>query len=103
MRMSRYIVARILLISAAILVIGVVVALWRAQFDVEREERGAADEVRLFETLYALENGPAEDIETNLHALNAINASKNLRHFRFSLVDGNGVFVVPPNEADDPG
>lgn len=103
MRMSRYIVARILLISIAILVVGVVLALWRAQFDVEREERGAADEVRLFETLYALENGPNEDIETNLRTLNQINTSQNLRHVRFSLVDGNGVMVVPPNESDDPG
>jgi two-component system sensor histidine kinase UhpB len=103
MRMSRYIVVRILLISVAILIVGVILALWRAQFDVEREERGAADEVRLFETLYALENGPGEDIETNLRALNEINASRNLRHVRFSLVDGNGVMVVPPNEADDPG
>jgi two-component system sensor histidine kinase UhpB len=101
--MSRFIVARILLIGAAILVVGVAIALWRAQFDVEREERGAADEVRLFETLYALENGPTEDIENNLRALNAINASKNLRHVRFSLVDGNGVMVVPPNASDDPG
>ncbi len=101
--MSRYIVARILLISAAILIVGTMIALWRAQFDVEREERGAADEVRLFETLYALENGPADEIETNLRTLNAINASQNLRHVRFSLVDGNGIMVVPPNEADDPG
>jgi two-component system sensor histidine kinase UhpB len=101
--MSRYIVARILLISGAILVVGVMLALWRAQFDVEREERGAADEVRLFETLYALENGPGEDIAANVRTLNDINASKNLRHVRFSLVDGNGVMVVPPNPSDDPG
>ena len=103
MSMLRYIVARILLISVAILVVGVALALWRAQFDVEREERGAADEVRLFETLYALENGPTEEIQTNLRTLNQINASQNLRHVRFSLVDGNGVMVVPPNESDDPG
>jgi two-component system sensor histidine kinase UhpB len=102
MKMSRYIVVRILLISAAILVVGVAVALWRAQFDVEREERGAADEVRLFETLYALENGPTDEIDTNLQTLRTINASKNLRHVGFSLVDGNGSVLVAPNEADDP-
>jgi two-component system sensor histidine kinase UhpB len=103
MSMFRYIVARILFFSVAILIVGVALALWRAQFDVEREERGAADEVRLFETLYALENGPTEDIATNLRTLNEINTSKNLRHVRFSLVDGNGVMVVPSNESDDPG
>lgn len=102
MRMSRYIVVRILLISAAILVIGVAAALWRAQFDVEREERGAADEVRLFETLYALENGPTDEIDTNLQTLRKINASKNLRHVRFSLVDGNGSVLVAPIDADEP-
>lgn len=103
MNMSRYIVMRILAISVAILLAGIALALWRAQFDVEREERGAGDEVRLFETLYALENGPPEDIATNLRTLNEINASKNLRHVRFSLVDGNGSLLVAPNEADDPG
>jgi two-component system sensor histidine kinase UhpB len=102
MSMSRYIVVRILLISAAILLAGIVLALWRAQFDVEREERGAADEVRLFETLYALENGPGEDIQTDLRTLNAINVSKNLRHVRFSLIDGNGSVLVAPNETDEP-
>jgi two-component system, NarL family, sensor histidine kinase UhpB len=103
MNMSRYIVMRILAISIVILLAGTALALWRAQFDVEREERGAADEVRLFEVLYAIENGPEEEIEANLEALRAINASRNLRHIRFSLVDGNGVMLVAPNEDDAPG
>ena len=102
MNMSRYIVMRILAISIVILLAGTALALWRAQFDVEREERGAADEVRLFEVLYAIENGPEEEIETNLEALRAINASRNLRHIRFSLVDGNGVMLVAPNEDEPP-
>jgi two-component system sensor histidine kinase UhpB len=102
MRMSRYIVVRILLISAAILVVGIALALYRAQFDVEREEVGAADEVRLFETLYAIENGPADEINQNLDTLRTINTSRNLRHVRFSLIDGNGSVLVAPNERDEP-
>lgn len=102
MNMSRYIVMRILVISVVILLAGTALALWRAQFDVEREERGAVDEVRLFEVLYAIENGPEEEIETNLAALRAINASRNLRHIRFSLVDGNGVMLVAPNDDEPP-
>ena len=102
MNMSRYIVMRILAISVVILIAGIALALWRAQFDVEREERGAADEVRLFEILYAIENGPAEDIDANLDTLRAITTSRNLRHIHFSLIDGNGSLLVAPNENEPP-
>jgi two-component system sensor histidine kinase UhpB len=102
MNMSRYIVRRIILISVVILFAGLCLALWRAQFDVKREERGAADEVRLFEYLYALENGPAADIDTNLQTLRRINSSKNLRHIRFTLSDGNGRVLVEPSAEEPP-
>ncbi len=102
MRMSRYIVVRIVLISAAVFVAGLALAIWRAQFDVEREESGAADEVRLFETLYAIENGPADEIDGHLNTLRGINAARHLRHVRFSLIDGNGSVLVAPVEHDEP-
>lgn len=100
MNMSRYIVRRIVAISIAILVAALALALWRAQFDVKREGRGAADEVRLFEYLYALENGPAAQIEANLEALRRINGSRNLRHVRFTLRDGEGRVLVAPATED---
>jgi two-component system sensor histidine kinase UhpB len=96
MKMSRYIVGRIVAISVAILLAGLALALWRAQFDVNREARGAVDEVRLFETLYALENGPAADIDANVAALRRIVTSQNLRHVRFTLRDGDGALLVSP-------
>jgi two-component system sensor histidine kinase UhpB len=102
MNMSRYIVRRIVAISLLILLAGLWLALWRAQFDVKREERGAADEVRLFENLYALENGPAGGIDANLAALREINSSKNLRHVRFTLSDGDGRVLVAPSAEDSP-
>lgn len=102
MTMSRFIVRRILAISAVILLGGVVLAVWRAQFDVAREERGAADEVRLFEVLYAIENGPADEIDGHLADLRALNASRTLRHIRFSLIDGNGSVLVAANETEPP-
>ena len=102
MNMSRYIVRRIIVISIVILLAALGLALWRAQFDVKREERGAADEVRLFEYLYALENGPAAEIEANLQTLRRINSSKNLRHVRFSLSDGDGRVLVEPSAEEPP-
>jgi len=101
MNMSRYIIRRIVVISTLILLAGLWLALWRAQFDVNREERGAADEVRLFENLYALENGPADGIDANLAALRDINSSGNLRHVRFALSDGDGRVLVAPS-AEEP-
>jgi two-component system, NarL family, sensor histidine kinase UhpB len=94
MNMSRYVVRRILAVSAAILLAGLVLALMRAQFDVAREERGAAEEAQLFEYLYALENGPANEVDTNLAALRRINASHQFRHFRFALSDDSGTMLV---------
>jgi two-component system, NarL family, sensor histidine kinase UhpB len=101
MNMSRYIVVRIVAISVAILLGALALALWRAQFDVRREGLGAADEVRLFEYLYAIENGPAGDLDANLDALRRINSSHNLRHVRFTLSDGRGRVLVSPG-AEEP-
>lgn len=102
MNMSRYILWRIVAISAAILLAALLLALWRARFDVQREGRGAADEVRLFETLYAIENGPAAEIEAKLAELRRINASRSLRHVRFSLSDGDGNLLVAPGAEEAP-
>lgn len=102
MKMSRYIIGRIVAISIAILLAGLALALWRAQFDVNREARGAADEVRLFEYLYALENGPAAQIDANVEALRRIVTSQNLRHVRFTLRDGDGALLVSPGAEESP-
>jgi len=102
MNMSRYIVRRIVMISVVILVAALCLAMWRAQFDVKREERGAADEVRLFEYLYALENGPAADIGANVESLRRVNSSRNLRHVRFSLSDGDGRVLVATSAEESP-
>ena len=96
MKMSRYLVVRIVAISFAILVAAVVLALWRAQFDVEREELGATEMMRLFERLYVLENGPRADVEATLAALQGINASGSLRHVQLDLRDALGHVLVAP-------
>lgn len=92
--MSRYLVIRILAISIAMLAAALALALWRAQFDIEREEIGAAEMVHLFERIYTLENGPHEDVSATLGALERINASENLRHVRLDLRDASGHVLI---------
>jgi len=103
MQMSRYLVTRIVAVSVVILLAGLSLALWRAQFDVQREERGAIEIVRLFEHLYAIENGPSSAIEANLEALRRINASSDLRHVQLELRDSSGAIVVAPRDRAQAG
>lgn len=96
--MSRYLMVRIAAISLVILVAGLVLALWRAQFDVKREEIGAVETVRLFERLYALENGPRQTIDAEIAQLQRINGSENLRHVQLELRDALGHVLVGPSQ-----
>jgi two-component system sensor histidine kinase UhpB len=98
MDMSRYLITRIVAVSVAILLAALALALWRAQYDVQREERGAAEMVRLFEHLYALENGPPADIPVHLDALRRINEAGHLRHVQLALRDETGALRVAPRD-----
>ncbi|HEY0230261.1 MAG TPA: hypothetical protein VGC55_03320, partial [Dokdonella sp.] len=96
MEMSRYLMVRIAAVSLAILAGALALALWRAQFDVKREEVGAVETVRLFERLFALENGPHAGIQDQLARLERINGSDNLRHIQLDLRDALGHVLVAP-------
>lgn len=96
MHMSRYLLVRVLVVSALMLVAALALAAWRAQFDVKREELGAAEVVRLFERLYTLENGPRDDVDATLGALQRIQASGALRHVRLDLRDALGHALIEP-------
>jgi len=100
MRMSRYLVTRIIAVSVVILLAALLLALWRAQYDVQREERGAIEIVHLFEHLYALENGPADEIDGHVDALRRINAAGNLRHIQLDLRDASGAIRVAPRSLE---
>lgn len=102
MHMSRYLLVRIVAISLAILTAAIGLALWRAQFDVQREEIGATEMMRLFEHLYALENGPRGDVGARLDALRRIEASGSLRHVRLDLRDALGHALVAPAQTAAP-
>jgi len=103
MQMSRYLVTRIVAVSVVILLAGLSLALWRAQYDVQREERGALEIVQLFEHLYAIENGPAGEVETRMQALQRINAAGNLRHIQLDLRDAAGTVRVAPRNRNPSG
>ena len=103
MRMSRYLITRIVAVSAVILLAALGLALWRAQYDVQREERGALEIVQLFEHLYAIENGPAGEVETHMQALQRINAAGNLRHIQLDLRDAAGTVRVAPRNREPSG
>jgi two-component system sensor histidine kinase UhpB len=103
MRMSRYLITRLLAVSAAILLAGLALALWRAQYDVQREERGALEIVRLFEHLYAIENGPAAEVDAHVEALRRISEEGRLRHIQLDLRDAAGTLRVAPRDSEASG
>lgn len=90
MDMSRFLIGRITAVSAAILGCALLFALWRAQFDVEHEGRGALELVSLFEHLSALQDGPAEALDMHVSALQAIVDSGRMRHLQLRLDDAAG-------------
>ncbi|HEY6895546.1 MAG TPA: histidine kinase [Rhodanobacteraceae bacterium] len=101
--MSRYLITRLVAVSVAILFAALALALWRAQYDVQREERGALEIVRLFEHLYAIENGPAADVDAHVEALRRINDEGRLRHIQLDLRDAAGTLRVAPRDSETSG
>jgi len=102
MDMSRFLMGRIAAVSAAIFCAALVFALWRAQFDVALEERGAADVARAFEHLSALQDAPAERIDTHIEALREIVGSDRMRHLQLRLADATGRELIAPPEPAAP-
>lgn len=94
MRMSRYLMVRIVAVGLAILLAALVLALWRAQADVEREELGAAAMVHLFERLGALGGTSPDKAADIVDELRRMNAGDDLRHVRFELRDASGPVLV---------
>ncbi|ANB18143.1 ATP-binding protein [Dokdonella koreensis] len=96
MDMSRFLMGRIAAVSAAIFFAALLFALWRAQFDVELEERGAADVARAFEHLSALQDEPPEGLDAHVAALREIVGSDRMRHLQLRLADATGRELIGP-------
>ena len=90
-------------ISLACLLAALLLAGWRAQFDVRREGAGAAGVASLMGHLSLLQSVPPQDIDNEILSLRALGQGGELRHLRFSLEDGQGrvlIRPVPPPEED---
>lgn len=96
MTLSRYLMWRIVAVSAAILALALALALGQAQSNIAHEERGAMQVARLLDHLGGLESGPSTSIERHLMALREINRSGQLRHLQLKLEDQHGQMLVRP-------
>ncbi|MGT2508646.1 MULTISPECIES: sensor histidine kinase [Cupriavidus] len=101
MTMSRYLLSRAILISAACLCCALVVALWLAVRAIGDERRGADAMAQLIPRLSALQMAAPDEREAHLAALRAINASARMRHLWLHLEDATGqVLVSTPQPRD---
>lgn len=100
MDMSRFLMGRIAAVSAAMFLGAFVFAMWRAQFDVEHEGRGAAEVVRAFELLSALQEDDIDTLDGHLAALREIAGSGRMRHLQLRVADVAGREVVSPAPAE---
>jgi two-component system sensor histidine kinase UhpB len=96
MSLSRYLMWRIVAVSAAILALALALALGQAQRNIAHEERGALQVTRLLHHLGGLEGGPAAAIPAHLAALQETNRSGQLRHLQLRLEDAQGHVLVQP-------
>ncbi|MGT2490753.1 histidine kinase [Cupriavidus basilensis] len=99
--MSRYLLSRAILISAACLCCALVVALWLAVRAIGDERRGADAMAQLIPRLSALQMAAPDEREAHLAALRAINASARMSPPWLHLEDATGqVLVSTPQPRD---
>jgi two-component system sensor histidine kinase UhpB len=75
-----------------------VLALWRAQIDTDREARGSAHIALLVAALSSLQNVPQADLPAHLQTIQTLNASGGLRHVRLRILDTQGRELVAPTQ-----
>jgi two-component system sensor histidine kinase UhpB len=95
MRLSRFLMLRIAAVSMVIMAAAMVLALWQARRNIEREEHGAAETARLFDELYGMEIGAAEDVPLHIHKLYQISTEGRLQHLQLRLQDVGGKDLLP--------
>lgn len=88
----------------ACLCVALLLALWRAQIDTDREVRGSAHLAQLVTALSSLQSVPSAELPARLASLQALNAADGLRHVRLRILDAQGqVLVSSVAEAPEPG
>ncbi|MFC4726883.1 sensor histidine kinase [Coralloluteibacterium thermophilus] len=102
MRMSRLLLSRIVVLSAAMLLVALALAVWQARRDVEHEAQGARQTARLLDALGGLHGAPADEIPRRLRAVQSILDSGEMRHLRVILRDEAGAVLAHSPDAAGP-
>lgn len=104
MSLIQTLMRRAVLTMLVCLGVALLLALWRAQIDTDREARGSAHLAQLVAALSSLQSVPSAELPAQLARLQALNASEGLRHVRLRIQDAQGQALVAPVEAvPEPG
>ena len=103
MELTQVLMRRAAWISLACLLVTLLLASWRAQFDVRQEGAGAAGVARLMGHLSALQSVPVDGLEKEVVSLRELGLGGELRHLRFRLEDGQGHMLIPPMPSESSG
>ncbi len=101
MELTQVLMRRAAWISLACLLAALLLASWRAQFDVRREGAGAAGVALLMGHLSALQSATSEDVEKEILSIKALGLGEELRHFRFRLEDAQGRVLIQPKPLEE--
>lgn len=89
--MRRAVLTMLVCLGAAL-----VLALWRAQVDTDREARGSAQLAQMVSALSSLQSVPQAELAAHLQTIQALNASGGLRHVQLRITDDQGHDLVTP-------
>ncbi len=91
--MRRAVLTMVVCLCAAL-----VLALWHAQIDTDREARGSAHIAQLLSTLSLLQSVPQAELAAHLQVIQTLNAAGGLRHVQLRIRDAQGRELVMPTQ-----
>lgn len=94
MSLIQTLMRRAVLTTLVCLCVALVLALWRAQIDTDREARGSAQVAQLVANLSAMQRVPTAELPQRLQVVQALDASGGLRHLRLRILDAQGHELV---------
>lgn len=104
MSLIQTLMRRAVFTTLACLCIALVLALWRAQIDIDREALGSAQVAQLVAKLSAMQRVSTAELPQRLQAVRALDASGSLRHLRLRILDPQGreLVALPADAATVP-
>lgn len=98
MSLIQTLMRRAVLTMVVCLCVALILALWRAQIDTDREARGSAQIAQLVSALSSLQNVPQAELSVHLERIQTLNASGGLRHLQLRITDAQGHELVAPTQ-----